>query len=580
MRVALCSVALLVALSLLGLMPDPHPAAARGGLLRPAALSQEAKPAAQEAVELQVSPVLLRFWPLQIPPVDLGGSTGVQLLLENTDPLFGVDLTVTFDSGRLAATEIASGDLLPNARVVKRDIDNAAGTVRYVATLLGDAVPIASTGVVASIRFDALAVGSAPLEWVMERVKLSDRESNPLVGRPEEVTLVVAGPTATRTPRPTATEAPAPPASNPPAPEPTSTAHPTHTPRVTRTPRPTATHVPGATPMEGTALPTATAAALGSPYPTGGPLSPWDTQGWTAHFPLPTPGPLTGVVFPPEPPSGIPPVQGDGFVALLEPTPGVGVVKTSLGDASVEIRVDNMGGSVALRFQPLDDLPEGVVLPPDTGVARVFSLDLYGYEPESGSAHRIVYGEGRGSAPIVLRWGLSEEEYNLTLDDRGVPHPDRLAFYRLTSDGRLVRLSAAWGPEPAPHGSVATVFVDRSTFLLAVLPPEQAGRTVPVDPRYFPETGFRVGGDSFWDYFNRRGGLGSFGYPISREFTLSGFRVQMFQRAVFQALPDGSVATMNLLDGGMMPYTRINSSSFPVADPELAASAPPPSDPD
>ncbi len=100
------------------------------------------------------------------------------------------------------------------------------------------------------------------------------------------------------------------------------------------------------------------------------------------------------------------------------------------------------------------------------------------------------------------------------------------------------------------------------------------------DPRYFSQTGFRIDKDPFWDYFQKRGGVRTFGYPISREFTLSGFPVQLFQRELLQLMPDGSVATMNLLDEGLMPYTHINSSVFPAPDMELTTTAPIATDPE
>lgn len=571
MRTALVSVALLLGLLVLA-DPGPQPATAGPDLLPSTAPGEAAHASAQKGVSAQTPPVLLRFWPLHIPPIEVGESTVVQLLLENTDLLYGVDLAVTFDPSLVEVVEIVPGDLLPDARVVVRDVDNAAGRVRYVATLLGDAEARASTGFVASVRFRGVAVGTSPLGWDMGLVKLSDRESNPLVGSPSVAALTVAGPTPTVTPSPTRT----PTATRTPTPTRTPTA--TRTPTPTRTPRPEATEEPeppAATPVgeDPTATPQPTEAPKHE-YLRAEPLPAWDTEGRAATFPLPTLGPLVGVAFPTVLPAGIPPLEGGGIVALLEAVPGVGVVTVDVGGAGVEIRVDNSGGSVALRFQPLDRPPEGFVLPAGSGVVRFFSLGLYGYDAQSHTARSMEYGEGRSSAPIVLRWRLSPEEYALTLDDLGVPHPDRLALFRITAEGLPARLSTAWSPEPAPYGSVTSVFVDRSTFVLAVLPPEEAGRTVPVDPRYFPETGFRVGTDRFWDYFSRRGGLRSFGYPISRVFTLLGFRVQMFQRGVLQALPDGSVTTMNLLDSGMMPYTRINSSSFPAAEPAMALAAP------
>jgi hypothetical protein len=53
--------------------------------------------------------------------------------------------------------------------------------------------------------------------------------------------------------------------------------------------------------------------------------------------------------------------------------------------------------------------------------------------------------------------------------------------------------------------------------------------SVPHDNRYFSETGFRIDNDTIWDYFNRRGGVVAFGYPISRTFLFQGFPVQFFQ---------------------------------------------------
>ena len=105
-------------------------------------------------------------------------------------------------------------------------------------------------------------------------------------------------------------------------------------------------------------------------------------------------------------------------------------------------------------------------------------------------------------------------------------------------------------------------------------PPQTQPVSQSSDPLFFSQTGFRIANEQFWDYFNRRGGARTFGYPISKEFLLFGFRVQMFQRAIMQLQPDGSVATMNLLDDGMMPYTRINFSTFPAPDPAMADAAP------
>ena len=50
--------------------------------------------------------------------------------------------------------------------------------------------------------------------------------------------------------------------------------------------------------------------------------------------------------------------------------------------------------------------------------------------------------------------------------------------------------------------------------------------TVPTsDPRFFSQTGFRIDTDAFWTFFQQRGGVRTFGYPVSRSFALDGFQI-------------------------------------------------------
>jgi polysaccharide biosynthesis protein PslG len=99
------------------------------------------------------------------------------------------------------------------------------------------------------------------------------------------------------------------------------------------------------------------------------------------------------------------------------------------------------------------------------------------------------------------------------------------------------------------------------------------------DQRFFSQTSFRVDSDPFWDFFQHRGGVRTFGYPVSRTFKLDGFQVQIFQREVMQLWPDGSVHTLNLLDAGLLPYTKINGSTFPAPDPSVINATPSTTDP-
>lgn len=101
-----------------------------------------------------------------------------------------------------------------------------------------------------------------------------------------------------------------------------------------------------------------------------------------------------------------------------------------------------------------------------------------------------------------------------------------------------------------------------------------SGQSSQAQASCFSESGFCINNPAFQTYFNLRGGVQSFGFPISRQFTFLGFPVQFFQGHVMQQLPDGRVATLNLLQEGLMPVTRVNGSVFPGNDPALQQAAP------
>lgn len=107
------------------------------------------------------------------------------------------------------------------------------------------------------------------------------------------------------------------------------------------------------------------------------------------------------------------------------------------------------------------------------------------------------------------------------------------------------------------------------------------GLTLPATPhdgRYFPQTGYRVDNDLLWHYFQARGGVTTFGYPVSRAFPFLGFWTQIFQRQILQiGGAPGGVHELNLLDPDLMPITSLNFSTFPAYDASLSHQAPPPS---
>jgi hypothetical protein len=110
-------------------------------------------------------------------------------------------------------------------------------------------------------------------------------------------------------------------------------------------------------------------------------------------------------------------------------------------------------------------------------------------------------------------------------------------------------------------------------------PVVQAAPPLPHDGRYFAETRFRIDNDAIWGYFQARGGVEIFGFPVSRSFTFLGCTTQILQRQVAQVCIDGQPRLVNLLDPEIFPYTQVNGSTFPAPDPSLKALTPQVSDP-
>ena len=95
------------------------------------------------------------------------------------------------------------------------------------------------------------------------------------------------------------------------------------------------------------------------------------------------------------------------------------------------------------------------------------------------------------------------------------------------------------------------------------------------DNRYFSVTGFRIDNDAFYNFFLSLGGVDTFGFPVSRQFTFLGCQSQILQRAILQQCGQNApVALMNLLDPEIFPYSRVNGSVFPEADPAIKARTP------
>ncbi|HEV8636199.1 MAG TPA: hypothetical protein VG370_18410 [Chloroflexota bacterium] len=194
---------------------------------------------------------------------------------------------------------------------------------------------------------------------------------------------------------------------------------------------------------------------------------------------------------------------------------------------------------------------------------------------------RVVIDQGRrrttvvwatGPRPTPARLGpvgtsaLAYDKYGL---ERSLPLPAESPYYDLT----LAAATANTAADPGDFiigGDPVIVVEDGVGDPIEVPPHPQAGPR-----RFFPITGFRIEGKRL-DYFDRRGGLNAFGYPVSRPFRLLGHRVQLFQRQALEERSDGSIGTLNVLDEEFVPYTRFNGAVIPAIDRELLEDAPTP----
>ncbi|MGH2459035.1 MAG: hypothetical protein ACRDIY_09235, partial [Chloroflexota bacterium] len=174
-----------------------------------------------------------------------------------------------------------------------------------------------------------------------------------------------------------------------------------------------------------------------------------------------------------------------------------------------------------------------------------------------------------GSHRVTVAWSATPKAIDLPIEPAGV------TAELVTKLGQVTDLSLPTDPNQPDyvlHLGAATDNTDDgnpSDYIVGgdplILVEDGVGQGVMLNGNAldYPITGFSITGP-FLDYFQHRGGLRTFGYPISRPFQLLGSQVQFFQRRVLQLRPDGTVGQLNLLDPGLMPYTEINNATFPA----------------
>ncbi len=122
---------------------------------------------------------------------------------------------------------------------------------------------------------------------------------------------------------------------------------------------------------------------------------------------------------------------------------------------------------------------------------------------------------------------------------------------------------------PAATGTPAVTSTPTATPTASPQPAPPVAK----DSQYYSQTGFRVD-DQALQFFQSRGAVKTFGYPVSRLFTFLGCPVQMYQRLIIQLCGGQGPAVINMLDPEIFPYTSVNGSVFPSPDSNLKNSTP------
>jgi hypothetical protein len=147
-------------------------------------------------------------------------------------------------------------------------------------------------------------------------------------------------------------------------------------------------------------------------------------------------------------------------------------------------------------------------------------------------------------------------------------------FFSLADNGsNVLAYGGQISPFSTPPATVTPTPAATGTAVATATPVVQQAPSVAHDAQYYAQTGFRVD-DQMVGFFQSRGAVDTFGYPVSRVFTFLGCPVQMFQRLIIQMCAGQGPALINLLDPEIFPYTRVNGSVFPSPDDQLKAQTP------
>jgi hypothetical protein len=270
--------------------------------------------------------------------------------------------------------------------------------------------------------------------------------------------------------------------------------------------------------------------------------------------------PTTAIATPVATPTGATPTP--------QTTPTPGPVATSAGSAltvdATGIFVGTLSSNQAVWYRFYYGNP---------GANATVSVGL---APTADSTDLNLY-TGTDVSSLTQQTGSATRSGNTLSRTVNLPSPQFVYFtVANNSSTQVIAYSGTVTPAFAPPVTPTAVPTAAATTTPTPAPtaPPAPAPAVPHDGRYFTETGYRIDDDAIYAYFQARGQVDTFGFPVSRTFRFLGCQVQIFQRQVPQNCGGNTVQLMNVLDPEIFPYTRVNGSIFPGPDDTLKSQTP------
>jgi hypothetical protein len=264
-----------------------------------------------------------------------------------------------------------------------------------------------------------------------------------------------------------------------------------------------------------------------------------------------------------------------GTAGTPQSTPTAGPVAANAGNAILLVTTGNFSGTLApgqaVWYRFFYNNP---------GADATVSVGL---APTADNADLNIYtGTDVTNLGPTQQGGSQTRNGNTISRHVNLANPQFVFFSLANNGGQVLAYSGSVSPFSAPPATATPTAGATGTATAsptATPGPVQQAPAMAHDNRYFTETHFRIDDDAIFSYFQARGQVQTFGFPVSRTFNFLGCAVQVFQRQVAQHCAGTQVQLMNVLDPEIFPYTRVNGSIFPAPDDTLKNNTPKVSDP-